>query len=127
MKIIKLFDRLEDRVRGWLSKRPILYALIGGFAIVLFWRGVWDFADEFAFLTPVVSIVISVLIIMATGTFVSFFIGGRLLISGLMAEKRLDEKTAEEIRDEENELVKMRKTLLELKNDIEEIKKLLNK
>jgi hypothetical protein len=64
---------------------------------------------------------------MATGTFVSFFIGGRLLISGLMAEKRLDEKTAEEIRDEENELVKMRKTLLELKNDIEEIKKLLNK
>jgi low affinity Fe/Cu permease len=127
MKIIKLFDRLEDRVRGWLSKRPILYALIGGFAIVLFWRGVWDFADEFAFLTPVVSIVISVLIMMATGTFVSFFIGGRLLISGLMAEKRLDEKTAEEIRDEENELVKMRKTLLELKNDIEEIKKLLNK
>jgi low affinity Fe/Cu permease len=127
MNIIKIFDRLEDRVRGWLSKRPTLYALIGGFAIVLFWRGVWDFADEFAFLTPVVSIVLSVLIMMVTGTFVSFFIGGRLLISGLMAEKRLDEKTAEEIRDEENELIKMRKTLSELKGDIEDIKKLLNK
>ena len=44
-KISRFFDKLEDRVRSWLSHQPILYALIGGIGIVLFWRGVWHTAD----------------------------------------------------------------------------------
>ncbi|OHB04920.1 MAG: hypothetical protein A2920_02690 [Candidatus Zambryskibacteria bacterium RIFCSPLOWO2_01_FULL_43_17] len=62
-----------------------------------------------------------------TGTFVSFFIGGRLLLSGLMQEKRIDEKTADEIAEEESELEKVRKSITEIKNDIAEIKGLIKK
>src|SRR3990167_3833380 len=45
MGLIKFFDKLEDKTRYRLSKLPILYAIIGGIGIVLFWRGVWHTAD----------------------------------------------------------------------------------
>jgi len=127
MKLYKWFDKLEDTIRQKLSRRPVLYAFIGGVGIVLFWRGVWDLADQFEFMTPIVSIVVSTLIMLLTGTFVSFFIGGRLLLSGLMQEKRIDEKTADEIAEEESELEKVRKSITEIKNDIAEIKGLIKK
>ena len=57
-----------------------------------------------------------------TGTFVSFFIGGRLLLSGLMKEKRIDEKTAEEIAEEETEIEKIRKVLDDIKSELLTIK-----
>ena len=127
MKLYKWFDKLEDTIRQKLSRRPVLYAFIGGVGIVLLWRGVWDLADKFEFMTPIVSIVVSTLIMLLTGTFVSFFIGGRLLLSGLMQEKRIDEKTADEIAEEESELEKVRKSITEIKNDIAEIKELIKK
>lgn len=127
MRIFRWFDRLEDSTRHQLSRWPILYAFVGGVGIVLFWKGIWDLADQFEFMTPVVSIVVSVIIMLLTGTFVSFFIGGRLLLSGLMREKRIDEKTELEIAEEERELEKVRQTLIEIKRDIAEIKQNLKK
>ena len=50
-KIFRFFDKLEDHVRIALSHYPIVYTIIGGFSIVLFWRGVWMTADYFPFLT----------------------------------------------------------------------------
>ncbi|MBU2082030.1 hypothetical protein KKH14_01235, partial [Patescibacteria group bacterium] len=55
-KIIKnmffrFFDKLEDKVRSRLSRRPILYAFLSGIGTVLFFRGVWMIADEFSFMT----------------------------------------------------------------------------
>ena len=87
--IIKFFDKLEDKVRGGLSRNPIIYTLIGGIAIVLFWRGVWLTADLFPFLTGPVSVVVSVSILLITGLFVSFFIGDQVIISGIKKEKKL--------------------------------------
>ena len=94
------FDKLEDKVRSHLSHRPILYTFIGGFAIVLFWRGVWMTADLFPFLTGPVSIAISVIVLLGTGLFASFFVGDVILISGLKKEKKLIEKTETEIKGE---------------------------
>lgn len=120
MKIIKFFDKLEDNIRTTLSHHPVLYAIIGSIGIVLLWRGIWMTADMFAFMTGPVSILISVLILLATGLFVSFFIGDQILLSGIKEEKRLDEKTEEEIKNEAMSLKK-------IKNDIEEIKNQLKK
>lgn len=39
MRIYTHLDKLEDKVRGILSHSPLVYALIGGTAIVLFWGG----------------------------------------------------------------------------------------
>ena len=48
---------------------------------------------------------------LATGLFVSFFVGDRIVLSGLRKEKKLIEKTEEELREEESELVQVKKEL----------------
>ena len=107
-KILSFFDKLEDNIRAAFSRRPIIYAFVGGTAIVLFWRGVWMVADTIPFLTGPVSVLVSVVILLVMGLFVSFFIGDNIIISGLKKEKKLDEKIASEI-----------KTELDVLNDIE--------
>lgn len=98
--ILSFFDKLEDNIRAAFSRRPVIYAFVGGAAIVLFWRGVWMVADTIPFLTGPVSILVSVVVLLAMGLFVSFFIGDNIIISGLKKEKRLDEKIASEVKTE---------------------------
>ncbi len=121
-RVFRFFDRLEDRVRAALSRHPILYTLIGAIAIVLFWRGVWLTADLFPFLSGPNSLILSVLVLLVTGLFVSFFIGERIIISGLKQEKKLFEKTEEEVKEEAGELTKIEEKLDEIERDIHELK-----
>src|SRR3989338_1420533 len=175
MKLIKFLDKLEDRIRKALSKRPIAYTFIGGVGIVLFWRGVWlvadDFefmtgyvsilistvillltglfvsffigdelvrivlfwrgvwlvADDFEFMTGYVSILISTVILLLTGLFVSFFIGDELIIAGLKEEKKISEKTEEEINNEEMTLQELKKEIRLLSQKLGAIEKILRK
>lgn len=115
-KLFKFFDKLEDKIRKRLSRYPILYALIGSIGIILLWRGVWVTADEIPLLASgPISIIVGILILLAIGLFVSFFVGDKIIISGIKEEKRIDEKTEEEIRKETI-------TLAQIEADIEEIK-----
>ena len=100
--IVHFFDRLEDKTRISLSHRPILYAIIGGIGIVLFWKGVWETASLFPFLNDVGSILLGLLILLMTGFLVSFFIGDSIMLSGFKHEKKLAEKTEEEVRAEKD-------------------------
>lgn len=129
-KIVNFFDKLEDRIRGSLSRFPILYTFIGGIAIVLFWRGVWHTADilqarggwlGWLFYEPT-NLVIVVLILLGTGLFVSYFIGDTILISGLRQEKKLHEKTEKDIREEEATLNDIKNIVEDLRSEVQEIK-----
>ncbi|MEK7635993.1 MAG: hypothetical protein AAB405_02800 [Patescibacteria group bacterium] len=120
--IVKFFDRLEDKVRASLSRRPIVYTFIGAVAIVLFWRGVWMTADMFEFMNGPVSILLSVALLLLTGLFVSFFIGDRLLISGLKQEKKIAEKTELEIRTETDLINEIKIRLEKIEKNVDEIK-----
>lgn len=128
--IIKFFDKFEDKIRGHLSRFPILYTIIGGVAIVLFWRGVWHTADMlkdqggwlgFIFYEPV-NLILVIVVLLATGLFVSYFIGDSILISGLRKEKKLHEKTEKDIREEEATLSDLKKVVKELKTEVKEMK-----
>ena len=128
-KFLRYFDKLEDRVRGRLSRYPIMYSIIGGTAIVLFWRGVWITTDEIAQFIPAeyiwidgpLSVVASILILLVTGLFVSFFVTDRIIVSGLNQEKKIVEKTEEEVRAEGDRLAQMRTTLLHIEKEVEGI------
>ena len=126
-KILSFFDKLEDGIRAAFSRRPIIYAFVGGASIVLFWRGVWMVADTIPFLTGPVSILVSVATLLAMGLFVSFFIGDNIIISGLKKEKRLDEKIDSEVKTELDMLNDIQKRLnyieKELKTFMEQIRK----
>ena len=135
LKITRFFDKLEDRTREHLSMMPIAYAIVGGVTIVIFWRGVWDLADHlesfggiWAFLfDPLVSVIISMLVLLVTGLFVSFFIGDRIILSGLKHEKKVEEKTESEVREEEVMIVAINSKLDHLKKELEEVKAMVKK
>lgn len=129
-KIINFFDKFEDGIRIRLSKFPVVYTILGGVSIVLFWRGVWHTADTleskggwigFLF-TPHISILVVILVLLATGLFVSAFIGDAILLSGLKQEKKLHEKTEKEVREGENKLNDIKETVLSIKKDVEILK-----
>lgn len=126
MKILKFFDLLEDRVRAWLSKRPILYALVAGIGAVFFFRGVWIIADD-ADLGGWSTLFISLIILLLTGAFVSNFVNDRVILSGLRKEKKLVEKTEEEVREEMATLSEIKKEILEIKKELIDIKNLQSK
>ncbi|KKT19714.1 MAG: hypothetical protein UW02_C0006G0020 [Candidatus Nomurabacteria bacterium GW2011_GWB1_43_7] len=119
-RIIKFFDKLEDKTRGKLSHYPIIYAFLGGVGVVLFWRGVWHLADDIN-LGNIISIIIGTVLLLITGVFVSAFIGSRLIISGLIGEKKLSEKAEEEIETEETQLKNLQSTLERVEKKISDL------
>lgn len=122
-KVVHFFDRLEDKVRARLSRHPVLYALVGGVGIVLFWRGVWHTADYFTVLNGPISIVLSSILLLISGLFVSFFIGDRVIISGIKQEKKLDEKTADELAQEVSKLDRIESKLEEMDQDLHALRR----
>ncbi|MEK7087738.1 MAG: hypothetical protein AAB891_00430 [Patescibacteria group bacterium] len=135
MKLVKFFDKLEDHIREKLSRTPIIYGIIGGIAIVMFWRGIWHLADSLEqsggvlaviFGTPV-SVALSAVVLLLTGLFVSFFIGDRIILSGLTHEKKIEEKTETEVKAEGEVLVDMYKKIERMERDIAEIKEIRKK
>jgi hypothetical protein len=123
--VLDFFDKLEDKTRAKLSRLPLFYALLGGVGVVLFWRGIWHIADDIS-LNSILSLVIGSFILLITGVFVSAFVGNRLIISGLSGEKKLTEKTKEEIETEEDKIDRMQKTLNRMEQKIEEIDSEIN-
>ncbi|MEK7662200.1 MAG: hypothetical protein AAB355_01710 [Patescibacteria group bacterium] len=121
-KLIHLFDRFEDRVRNVLSHYPIIYALVSGVGIVLFWRGVWHTADMFPFMTGPVSLIISLVILLSAGLFVSFFVGENIIIAGIRRQKKLVEKAETEIETEKEELDDIREEIRLMREDVRELK-----
>src|SRR3989338_1099755 len=89
--------------------------------------GDWLVADDFEFMTGYVSILISTVILLLTGLFVSFFIGDELIIAGLKEEKKISEKTEEEINNEEMTLQELKKEIRLLTQKLGAIEKILRK
>lgn len=145
-KILAFFDKLEDRVRRWFSRRPLFYAFVGGIGVVLFWRGVWhtmDFVMEYYFKTPLVnqsidiktmlwwdgplSIIIGILMLLLTGIFTSSFIGNEIIISGIKGEKKMVEKTELEIKSETESMDDIKKEIKLISSQLEEIGRKIDK
>jgi hypothetical protein len=119
-KIVRFFDKLEDKIRGRLSHYPIVYALFGGIGVVLFWRGVWHTADDFG-MASLSSLIIGTALLLLTGVFVSAFIGNRLIITGLNGEKKLEEKEESEIESEENQIKNLQNAVSRLEKKLDHI------
>ncbi|TSC83608.1 MAG: Uncharacterized protein G01um101417_483 [Parcubacteria group bacterium Gr01-1014_17] len=129
--LVKFFDKLEDQTRAGLSRSPITYAIIGGTSLVLFWRGMWMVADMleaeggwlgFWFSAPV-SLAVSVAALLLTGLFVSFFIGDRIILTGLKHEKKLAEKTEKEVEEEESKIKELHAHIEHIEKQLDELAK----
>lgn len=131
MKVISsvyyLFDKMEDHIRARLSHHPFIYTFIGGAGVVLFWRGVWHIADTLEssstlggyVFSPVGSVVLSVIILLSTGLFVSVFIGDSIIMSGIKHDKKIIEKTIEDVDSEKSDIEKVLLALVDMKKELE--------
>ncbi|MEI6420244.1 MAG: hypothetical protein WCO30_01295 [bacterium] len=131
-KIVHFFDKFEDHVRSWISKRPVLFGIVGGIAVVEFWRGVWNLTDfvmswlgfdQIGLVSGTFSFLLGTVIMLSTGLYISLFVGDSIILSGIKKEKKFFEKTAEELKEEDDRLFQMHKLLLKLDSSHDEMKK----
>ncbi|MFH0890900.1 MAG: hypothetical protein V1856_02630 [Candidatus Liptonbacteria bacterium] len=132
------FDRLEDDVRAWFSRHPILYGFMGGVGVVLFWRGVWHTTDWLAeilinirmgnasldmatFPDGPLSFLFGTILLLVSGLFVSNFVGNQIIISGLRGEKKIEEKTESEVRAEKAGIVQIKEKLAQISERLDKI------
>lgn len=139
LRLISLFfDKVEDRVRIRLSRFPILFGFIGGFAIVEFWRGVWHLTDwvflrlgydPYGLFSSIFSVVISSFLLLITGLYVSLFLSDEsIILSGKRGEaKKIFERTESEIREEEGQILRLEKKVEMLSEVITDLKNELAK
>lgn len=124
-KIVTFFDKLEDAVRGRLARHPIIYAIIGAIGIVLVWKGIWETAELFPTLHGPASAILGAFILLVTGLMVSFFIGDTIIISGIKKEKKLVEKTSDEVKSEGIKMSEVARELERIELDLKELKRRL--
>lgn len=93
-------------------------------SLALILRGGADL-DKVALIDGMVSIGLSVAVLLGSGLFVSFFIGDRIILSGLKREKKLEEKTKEEVEKEIGIDTQIKNKVDKIEHDIEEIKEAL--
>lgn len=87
---------------------------------MLFWRGIWHTADDIN-LNSIISMIIGMAVLLATGIFVYEFIGNKLIVSGLIGEKKLTEKEEGEIETEESQIKNLQNTLSRLEKKLDHI------
>lgn len=145
-KIYNLGDKVEDKVRGRLSHFPIIYAFLGGAGVIIFWRGIWhtmDYVMQVLFTSRdlasadnisqmlwwdgPLSILIGTTVLLLSGLFVTSFIGNEIIISGLKGEKKLTEKTEEDVQMDLEESGKMKKEIHDIDNRLAKIEKAITR
>lgn len=138
---MSIHKKLRQKVQAYLSHKPMWYALIVGIGIVLFWRGVWHTADsvhsfiDYSYFSSSIdltlskwwdgplSFIVGVFILHTTGAFTSSFIGNELILSGLRGEKRLNEKTEIDLKNEINTIGEVKEELFVISNKLEKLER----
>ena len=69
--------------------------------------------------SPLGCIILAVIILLATGLFVSIFIGDSIIMSGVKYDKKIIEKTIEDIEAEKVDIEKVLVALLDIKRELE--------
>ena len=123
--VFKWFMRLEDEIRSHLSHYPVIYSLISGFAIVIFWKGIWDTAAMYPSLTGPILIAISLPILLVTGLFVSFFVTDKVLLTGLKKDEKIIKETETEMRQEEKIIYELAAEVHEIGREVHDIEEKL--
>ena len=117
-RIFHFFDKLEDHIRQYLSRHPLQYTFIGTFSIIVLWSGVDWTLSEMGFLNGPILILIGVVITLATGVLGPFFVGDVIILSGLRKEKKVTEKTEQEVEEESVSLKEIKSELRKIEETL---------
>lgn len=132
--------KLFNRIHIYLSHHSYLYALVVGVGIVLFWRGVWHTVDlihmtinqygglegpldlvQHPWWDGPLSFLVGCIILYVGRAFVSSFIGSELIISGLRTEKKIAQKTEDEVKSEESTIAEIKETIGDIAHKLDDL------
>ncbi len=122
-KIFHFFDKLEDHIRQYLSRHPLTYTFIGTFSIIILWSGVDWTLTQMGFLNGPILVVIGIIITLATGVLGPFFVGDVVILSGLRKEKKVTEKTEQEVEEENISLKEIKTELKKIEDTLDTLSK----
>ena len=91
-----IFLKLESKARTYFEHSPFIHAFLAGVGMILFWRGVWEVADQIG-IHYGWSIFWGILILFAIGLFVHTFVGNEIIIKNIETERKLDQKTEKDV------------------------------
>lgn len=117
--------QIEQRARTYFERFPFTHAFLGGIGVVLFWRGVWEIADQMR-VDPILSIVAGSLLLGAIGLFLHTFVGNAIIIKNVEKDKQLTTKTEREISDVEKDIHKEEVTLLQVSEKLDRLEKMVS-
>ena len=115
-----MFLKLESRARTYFEHSPFLHAFLAGVGMILFWRGVWEIADEIG-IHYGWSIFWGILILIAIGLFVHTFVGNAIIIKNIETEKKLEYKTEKDVQIVRKEMEGEEFTLESIARKLEQI------
>jgi uncharacterized protein YneF (UPF0154 family) len=72
--------------------------------------------------SPFGSIILGMIILLLTGLFVAVFIGDSIIMSGIKGEKKLVEKTEDELAEEKSEIQIVKDVVDHIEKDIHKLK-----
>ena len=116
------FLKIEDNARKYFEKYPFTHAFLAGIGVIFFWRGAWEVADIFG-LGPIGSILVGCLILFGVGLFVQTFVGNAIIIKSVEKEKRAEQQTEREVKEEEVTLVFLAKKLEKIEEKVDSLSK----
>ncbi len=120
-RVVRFFRKGDDRIRGWLTKRPVAYALVGGVGVVLFWKGVWETASLTPLLWGPLAVLAGAVLLTITGLLISVFLGDRLILADVSGEEKLVEKEEHIAEQTEREVHSEKATTEYILNKIDKI------
>lgn len=95
-----------------LKRHHIIFSLLGGIGVVLFWHGIWGIAD--IYVNPFQSVILGVIVLWITGLLILQLIGSEAIEEDLDKENKILDKGNDIIKI----LNKLEFTVLQHINDI---------
>ncbi|MDE2019467.1 MAG: hypothetical protein KGJ13_03910 [Patescibacteria group bacterium] len=137
---MRFLERAERWLRRKLQNHPLLYALVGGVGVVLFWRGVWHMTDFLALtllssrdavtsidwaqgIDSLLSFAFGTFLLLSTGLFISELLSGEVLLGKIKKEETTAEETEETVEKESSEIPRIEREVRHIAREVQQLEK----
>lgn len=119
-----IFLKIEENARTYFEHVPFLHAFLAGVGVVLFWRGVWEYADRLH-IHPLLSVGSGILLLGGIGLFLQTFVGNTIIIKNVKKEAVLEKEEEKKIKDVEQEVKKEEVTLARISEQLQTLERMM--
>lgn len=121
-----IFLTIEENARSYFEHIPFIHAFLAGIGVVLFWRGVWEYADRLH-IHPLISLGVGILLLGALGLFLQTFVGNTIIIKNVKKEVGLEKVGEKKIEHMVQEVDKEEVTLAHISDQLQKLEHMIQR